>query len=404
MREQVTVQMVKMEKIRNIKIKINCFLLDGDYVWFVPVEAGMLCRYHLKKEIIDYIQIIPGEIMHRMTYTLILKYEEKLILVPYFAKEVVFFNTKSEEFIKIELPERSSNYVMFDYGVIKGKYLYMFPGRYPYVIKLDLTTFKVWQSEDIYDLCSRFFGKAVTYGGFSASAWDGGNALYAGISVLCSENEQIGLARIDLDTLTIKIKKVSGVESWIKGMVWNEGRLYIYSVEGQVTILDDNMNNIKSILDSTLRDYDQPSELNIMYNCVIDGKLYFIRSLGLKVVVIDLMNNYKVSKKKMAENSIVCAGEAQGGILFQTEEAGGFYIETGDVLIKKTLNVRNSEIQNCLRKWIETTTDIMHENVVFSLQDWMEVLELMSKKAEKICFMQKQYTRDRIYRYINFKD
>lgn len=389
-----------MEGIRNLKIRTRCLLADGEYIWFVPEETGVLCRYHVIREMVDYMCVVPKEVEHRSSYATMVKYGEKIVLIPYIAQEVAIFDTSSENFTQIKLPDAGECYLhnaKFDDGIVVGRYLYMIPGKFPYIVKMDLHTYETWQSEDMYRLCKCFFNKTVTELGVSVSTWDRGKFVYVGISVLSGREEHIGLCKIDLETLKIEITTVPYVEAWMKGLVWDKDRLYIYSAEGKITILDSNMNYLESLFDQKLCDYDHPSNLNIAFSYIMDKKIYFIRCLGLEMVIIDVKNNNMVTKRKIMEQSIICAGEVQGGIWLQTEEIGGVYIWKDGNFIRKRLNVSSFEIQNCFRGLVETAEGVFLENPALPLQDW---LELACQKRENLLLGYEQNRGSRIYKYV----
>lgn len=391
----------KIEINKNLEIRMSCFLADGEYLWFVPEEAGILCRYHLKREMIDYMRIVPGEAAHGRAYASIAKYKDKIVLVPYFSREVAVFDVTSEDFIKIRLSQAEKEFTnreKFDYSVMKGKYLYMFPGKQPYVVKMDLDSLEIFQSENIYALCNRFFETTMTSGGVSTLVWDGDNSVFVGIGILCGKEEHIGLAKINLETLQIDIRKVSCIKSWIKGLVWNEDRLYVYSAEGRITILDDELNSVQSILDSELCDYDLPYQLNIRFCCMSKGSLYFIRGDSLKMVIVDIVNHNKVYKKRIIDDEIILAGQSQRGIILQTHQAGYFYIEENELLTKRLFSVSRTIIEKSFHELTEITTDTIYENLIFPLQDW---LEFMGDKGETSYSGKKPCIGDMIYKSIN---
>lgn len=371
-----------MKRVRNLKIKIRCSLSDGDDIWFIPDNTGILCKYDVQSEEIDYMRIIPDEIRSVCAYNSIVKYKGKLFLIPYWAERITIFDLESEEFEKIDLPdleEMNQEGHKFQSERKKNNYLYLIPVKYAYIIRLNMDTLEIVKSENIFHICKKYFTSCdIQIMECTASVWDGLNTFYVGVTFFGRKNNCSGLVKINLDTLHIGVARELNIEYCVKGMYWYKEKLFLYVGE-KIIILDSNLHELKSILDIQLHDYAHPGYLYLAHIFIENEKMIFLRKLNLHAVVLDLSNDYKVSKDKFIEESILYAGSVRNGMIIQTEQfekENYFYLLENGLLTKKFFRVENSVLMDCFQGIICENDNIFYENGMIRLYEWIEFMQM----------------------------
>ena len=213
-----------MSQLKTLQIRMRCFLMDEAFLWFVPEEANILCKYNLESDLIEVMYGLPCQ----GSYNMIVKCEMQMVFVPYSAEKILIFNMDTEKFIQIELPETKETYrdtVKFFSGVKKGKAIYLMPGNYPHFLKVDLEHLEVEKSANVFQTCALIYNGSADKWTITASAWDGDNTVYFGSG---NDKENICLGKLELDTMQFEVRKSEDARSWVKGMIWYEGCVFLY--------------------------------------------------------------------------------------------------------------------------------------------------------------------------------
>lgn len=116
------------------------FGLDKGKVWFVPYWHNLLCCYSLETHMLERIEVIPDENDASLLFDNMVIIGEEIILIPANSTYVFFYNMESRVFSKITLPEQVTGYNKFCACGIWKKNLFLFPGRYPMIMKINLET------------------------------------------------------------------------------------------------------------------------------------------------------------------------------------------------------------------------------------------------------------------------
>lgn len=384
--------------MKALKIKMQCFFADGQFMWFMPEEICVLCKYDLKSgKIVS--MYMPNGTMRSNAYGTIVKYKENLVLIPYGAEKIMIFNMNTEAFIQIALPKTKENYMKsskFDYGFVKDRYIYLVPSKYPYILRVDMESYEILQSENLFAICRVFFGKPGAQVSFSASAWDQDNMLYIGVGVYDGIKTYSGIGRLELDTFKFDMVKLECTETWIKGMICYGNELFLYLGEGKIIELNQDMKTVMNIPDHILCDYENPVDMYIASVFMYEDKIVFIRKPKLDAVILDLRDGNAVSKMKLIDESVKYAGTMQNGLLLQPDNAGYFYIIEKECRIKNFFRIESEVIQNCFRKMMTSCESVFHENAVLQLPEWSRLVS-----DRDICALSGQNIGNTIYKNIN---
>lgn len=368
-------QKVEDRKIRKLNIKIQCFIEYKDSIWFVPEEASILCQYRLNQECIVHVWMIPGDAMRALAYNKILKYQNKLVFIPFGAEEVAIFDVQEEVFTKIKLPEEAyQNFHKFDDGIIKDNYIYLIPGTYPYVLRINMNNYELEQSENLYEKCQCYSYKLEGMVDLSAASYDGANTLFIGYGVYYDRETYVGVLKINLETFHVYIKELKYVESWIKGMLWHRERLFLYSAEGKVSVLDEKLETIEVITNSLLKDFVNPEDMGVAYIYADHEKLVIIRRHGLDTIIMDIDDLNIISKRQIIIEPIKYAGNMKSGVFLQSLEEGCFWIINNNKCEIKYVNIERYVILECLQNLIKSHNEILEENIFFRLSEWIELV------------------------------
>lgn len=355
-----------MNQLTKLKIRMKCFLEDGKFLWFIPDLSGVLCKYNLDSGEVVLIYELPC----MGSYIAIIRHERQLVLVPLSAEEILIFDMDQEVFCRIKLPESDEVYLSdrkFFQGFAVNNIVYLVPGGYPYILKVDLDNFDVARSENVFRMCRSFLAVTGVKWAITASAWDGNNALYFGIG---NEKGYICLGRLDLDTLCFSVKRAQYAESLIKAMICYQDNIFFYSADWKIIVMNRDLDEIKVISESIMYDYQSPEEIYIVDTFVQDGEILFVRALGLDMVVLNLQDEYLVSKRKLVEDSIQYASRTQYGYFIQPDQEGYFYYINKEGVIKKTFQIRKAILQDYIQKIIADGNHMVYENKVCQLPEW----------------------------------
>lgn len=369
-----------MSQLKKLKIRMRCFLEDGRFLWFIPESTDVLCKYSL-----DFDEIV---LMYKLqckgSYSVIIRYARQLVLIPYSAEEILVFDMDKEVFNGIKLPETDSVYrrdAKFFQGFIVGNIVYLIPGNYPYILKVDLDSFEVAKSENLFWQCRAFFSAIGVKWTVTASAWDGHNVLYFGIG---DERQNICLGKLDMDTLCFRIRKAQCANSWIKAMICYKDNIFFYSGDWKIIKMNGNLEEIEVISESIMYDYQFPNDMDIVDTFVAAGKIMFVRNNGLDMVALDLQDECSVSKGKLIDESVRYASGTRSGYVIQPDREGYFYHINRDGGIKKLFQIKEEILEDYILKSMENDSNIILENKVWQLPEWSQSISDESFSVQDI--------------------
>ena len=393
-----------MNPKKTLNIKIQCFLMDENYIWLTPEEAGILCKYDLEAKKIVFMQMIPGVMTRNYAYSAIVKYENKLVLIPCLADKIIIFNIDLESFTEVELPnpkEVSLSHVKFIQGFRNEQYIYLIPENYPYFLRIDMKNFEVLQSKNVLQMCKELFHISQSKVAISASAWDGDNAIYVAMTVIDAEKKYTCLGKMELETFEFHMYKPDCMEE-IKGMIWHKEQIFLYSAKEQIIVLDQNMQILKSMFVNVVQDRHADIEeqwVGLAKICVCEEQMFFIRRSKKEAVILDLKEENQILQKKLIDEWVRLAANTIYGMLIQPQTGGYFYLLENGKYKKNFYQVENIVAQNCFRNQVNNYKENLQENMIFELSDL--IVFVTSNAAQRA--LTKKNSGEEIYQYIKEK-
>lgn len=122
----------------------SCIRIE-DYIWFTTIHVNALFKLNIKTKKTEIATWLPGESESWLCYGLGGLYKNrKLVLFPHNSKEICIYDIDTGELeVKSYIDENETDradYNIFSSCIICDDSAFLFPGRYPGVIKYDLET------------------------------------------------------------------------------------------------------------------------------------------------------------------------------------------------------------------------------------------------------------------------
>lgn len=122
------------------------YYVDDNVIWFVHGRMNMLCKLDLNTLQYELIGSIPEEkIFQAFLYTGIVKYKERIILVPGYAKDLAIYNIMERKFEKIQIAAKengTSNY-LFEEAEVYENWLICYPYNASFLLKINLDSLEM---------------------------------------------------------------------------------------------------------------------------------------------------------------------------------------------------------------------------------------------------------------------
>lgn len=115
------------------------FVLDGNFVWFIPYKYCLLCCYDLNEKKFRLIRQLPEEGM----YINLLKIDNMILLIPYTAKQIYSYDIKQDMFHCICTLEDMFLESKFFKSFFWKEKLFLFPLYYPAIVEINTYTWEV---------------------------------------------------------------------------------------------------------------------------------------------------------------------------------------------------------------------------------------------------------------------
>lgn len=125
----------------NIPIWPSAFYVDGDDIWFVHGKINVLLRYNMSENHTYVIGTIPNEPMFQeCLYSGIYKWEDRIFLIPCWAREIAVYDIINGKFDKIPINniEFFDGKILFNKVYAKNRFLYCIPYYYDAILKIDM--------------------------------------------------------------------------------------------------------------------------------------------------------------------------------------------------------------------------------------------------------------------------
>lgn len=128
-------------KAGDIPIWPAAFCVDGDDFWFVHGKMNVLMRYSMSENYTYVVGVIPNEVVFREgAYIGVYKWNNKVFMIPSFAREIAVFDVVQNRFEKVALNNTDQHVAkgLFSKIYAKGKYLYCIPNSYQAILKINM--------------------------------------------------------------------------------------------------------------------------------------------------------------------------------------------------------------------------------------------------------------------------
>jgi hypothetical protein len=135
------------------KLDAETVCIDGDDIYLFAQTMNLLYRYNLKAKKTKLLGTVPGrKIQEQKLFGKILKYEEKVILIPFQEEDVWIFDLLHEDWKRIELEKtENKNKQYFYQAFLHNGVVHMIGCYYPAIVRLDLTTMDVSYDRRVFD-------------------------------------------------------------------------------------------------------------------------------------------------------------------------------------------------------------------------------------------------------------
>lgn len=229
------------------------FCIENNDVWMVHGEFNALIHLDLKTGRTEYITSVPDLIsMKEFLYIRILKYKQKLVLVPYYANYLAVYDLKSQKFVYMQdIKKIYKKAIAFSDACIKNNILYCIPYMIGEpILKLDLdslSSFEVVSTEseklkgyiiNHCALCGNYIYGAIPKSPYIIEYDIENNKVsffkidqVTGISGITTDNEKLYLQNIPEKTLIVwNITNQSVIEKFV-----------LEEVSGAISVFDKNL-------------------------------------------------------------------------------------------------------------------------------------------------------------------
>lgn len=204
------------------------FIKIDKKLWFVHNFLPALFNYDIENQKLEFVKQLPFESGNTVrSYCEIIKYKEKLILIPMSSSEICVYNIKTKEISTQEI--KQAKYCNFMRGITHSNKLFMIPTAYDAIVEFDMEQEKV-----------KYHSKCIT-----------------------------------------KLKKITGYDggyNFMYGVVEIENKLYLSSVQANY-ILEFDMDNGKYNI------YEVGEKGHTYWDMVFDGKYFWLNPFKGKDIV-----------------------------------------------------------------------------------------------------------------------
>lgn len=141
---------VMIQSIQTYPIAFENFCDCKEHYWIEPIWNNGLYRINKEDYTAEYVSTFIGERKGVRLHINTMVYEDKLVFVPFGAEAIAIYSTTTNimEMLPVAVPENCGKLKYcetskFTFGYQYGKYIYMFPGTYPAIIKLNMENYAI---------------------------------------------------------------------------------------------------------------------------------------------------------------------------------------------------------------------------------------------------------------------
>lgn len=350
-----------MDSYLNINVESD-IVKKGNKLFYALSDINVLCEYDINIKKAHVISRIGNEsiLLHR-AYRRILEWKDKLIFIPYCAKNIALYDlpTKQWEMFSIEYSD-----IMYKFAVaeIFNNSLYLFGHNYPDIIKIDLLSKKI----KYYNYFTQGESRHSFFGTTAVKVQD---TLYV---PLCETNEMVSF---NLITEEIRSSSINGGLSGYCGVGYDGNYLWLGGRRGRiVNKLDRNQVCSQINLDSDNIYTEQQYYSYVISN---DSKVYFLSQLEQ---LMDVVSGGNTNTIKLPQK-VISIGSDKDGTFYMVSLDGilTYYDNLNSAVTEYSIAVSEREIVDIIQKEFIDENDIEHiklidESAVFGLKRYIEIL------------------------------
>ena len=277
-----------------MRIGIHGSCIVNNELWFSLSHMNGICRLNLDKGEIQYVTSVPHEdMLSEYLYSDIQVHDNKLILAPFNAHDIVIFDTKNYEIRKIrvtteklrrKLDWESGN--MFYSTTIVGDNAYFIPYRFPGIARLDLESEEIYYLDDWmdnffneYDNARIFFREDIAEGRKEQGFWF--------VSLYYN-------AIMKYDTNTDKVfcikKRDAGLRKGYSCISRSDDRFYlVYSMKSEIHVCDLDFTVMEKVKINNRISQDIP--IDFIGSITFENYLFLVPYASNKLVRFNMGDN-----------------------------------------------------------------------------------------------------------------
>lgn len=270
-----------MKREENIKIAFMDVLFLGEEIWFSAANRNGLFKYNYSSKELVCVGIFPNERSDAdFLHSEIKRYGNKLVFIPFQAKNICVYDLEEDSFENIELPQmsRGQNYSKFYTAIQEENLIYMIPCRYGGIIKYDV------KNKDVQIIDEPFEGKSES----TPIAMKAGCKVKESIYI-ASFTEGI-IEELDLTTKMKKRYSINFCEKGISNLTYYRDIFWLTNNEGELIAWDKDTQRTEYI--KKLCNKGRAPHAIFEIKCK-DNALYIASSIEKKIY------RYDISDKKI---------------------------------------------------------------------------------------------------------
>lgn len=198
------------------KVEFMDCAVEGNLIWFVTMGSHLLCQIDTDTGKIEVLGKVPEtEDITGLSYVNIMKYQDRLIMMPYSAKGICEYDLLIGQFSKYYF---TNQHVSLNFGrmISYKNYLYLTPQEYPAILRYNLENREItYYHECIEDVKSKI-KKKYGWPNFVWGTYSYNNLLF--ITSFWSNHVLI----FDMDTEEYDIQEVGDKDNLYRGIVADE--------------------------------------------------------------------------------------------------------------------------------------------------------------------------------------
>lgn len=342
------------------------FCVDGDDIWFVHGKINALMHYNMRENHTYIVGTVPEEKMFReMLYSAVYKWNEKIYLIPCFARKLMVYNIKENKFTEILIQniEKYSEKGLFERAYAKGKYLYCIPFLYEAIIKINM------ESEEIeYTVIGKMGDIYITDVA----------KIENNIAAINVHNNQ--LLFYNMDTSVLEIKKLDEDRKKIVAIASMGDSLFLFNKSSQA-LIELNIKNMRErefnkIPYEAIKITTISSEF-IMIDPTYDHEIKIINNRGEVIFETrEMIENNKGSLYAIYYSGIDGLNSIDENVsfYFSRDKYVMYQFNKGKLECEFFMRLSADEINKLKNIFSEIMQLKMEENSLFKLEDWMNKL------------------------------